>query len=97
MHTAIKCDFETDFCGFEVSGTAEHFNFTIQQAGHIDSSSGGPEHDHLGSQDGHFAFVSSDGQNDEGSQTEMETYMIHGANHLLECLSFWATIKVLQH
>ena len=25
----------------------------------------------------------------------METYMIHGANHLIECFSFWLAIKVM--
>ena len=89
--SAIQCEFETGFCGFEVSGS-KTFNFTIEQAGHIIED--GPLMDHNGSSNGHFAYILSESGNTETAQTEMETYMIHGANHLLECFSFWFAIKV---
>ena len=54
----------------------------------------GPQIDHTGNKDGHFAYISSGEGNSEGSQTEIETHMIHGANHLIECFQFWAAIKV---
>ena len=93
--SAIKCDFEsTDFCGFEVTGTGDSFIFTIEQAGHIVNPGDGPGMDHLGSRNGHFAYAFSGGENNEGDQTEIETYMIHGANHKIECFSFWAAMKV---
>ena len=87
----MECDFETDFCGFEVSGS-KTFNFTREQAGHISDSQDGPLFDHSGSRNGYFAYVFSESGNE--AQTEIETHMIHGANHLLECFSFWFAIKV---
>ena len=89
---ALTCDFESDFCGFEVSGS-KAFNFTREQAGHIVNSEDGPMLDHTGSRNGYFAYIFS-GSGNQNSQTEIETHMIHGANHELECFSFWFAIKV---
>ena len=69
------------------------FNFTRDQAGHIDNSEEGPILDHTGSRNGYFAYVFSDIEN-KVTQTEIETHMIHGANHELECFSFWFAMKV---
>ena len=73
---------------------SETFNFTIEQAGHIENADDGPILDETGSQNGHFAYIFSGDGNAEGSQSEIETHMIHGANHLLECFHFWLAIKV---
>ena len=96
IFSAITCEFESDFCGFEVSGTDE-FQFTIEQAGDIASPEDGPQMDHTGagSKDGHFAYILSGEGNADVAQTEIETHMVHGANHKLECFSFWVAIKVM--
>lgn len=43
---------------------------------------------------GHFAYAGV-GVSDDGKdiQTEMESFMIHGANHEVECLSFNYSLK----
>jgi hypothetical protein len=90
---AIQCEFETDFCGFEVTGT-DYFNFTIKQGEEVANADDGPQMDHTGNKDGHFAYILSGEGSSEGSQTEIETHMIHGANHLIECFQFWVAMKV---
>ena len=73
---------------------SETFNFTIEQAGHIANADEGPQMDETGSRNGHFAYISSGNGNAGGSQAEIETPMIHGANHLIECFHFWFALKV---
>ena len=90
MFSAIQCEFETDFCGFEVTGM-EKFNFTIEKAGYTDQV---PASDHNGNKEGHFAYVFAGEDTPELAQTELETYMVHGENHRIECLSFWVAMKV---
>ena len=34
------------------------------------------------------------GSGNQNSQAEIETHMIYGANHKIECFSFWFAIKV---
>ena len=90
---AIECNFEDGFCGFEVSGI-KTFNFTINSGEDISIYDDGPATDENGSKTGKFVYVSAADINAELAQTEIETYMIHGADHLLECFHFWFTIKV---
>ena len=48
-----------------------------------------PKYEHVSSRSGHFAFASTRTSEDgKEVQSELESAMIHGENHKVECLSF---------
>ena len=86
---AIICDFESgDFCDFGVYGSGA-FNFSVKQGQEFANSEEGPQTDDEGNTSGHFAYIKSGLPGiTETSSAIIETQMIHGANHLIECFEF---------
>ena len=85
----LLCDFEnSDFCSFEVTGS-DKFNFTINQGSDFANDDEGPPADDEGNTAGHFAFIKGGNPGtEEGSTSIINTNMIHGANHMIECFEF---------
>ena len=53
-----------------------------------------PKYEHVSSRSGHFAFASTRTSEDgKEVQSELESAMIHGENHKVECLSFNFSLK----
>jgi hypothetical protein len=91
--SAIFCDFETDFCGYELTGE-EGFAFVREVGQNFNSITDGPLSDSTGSRERSFAYITARTSKREGEIATIEMPMIHGANHEVECLSFWFSIKV---
>lgn len=88
----IHCDFELDFCGYELTGE-EGFIFVRERGQAFNSVEDGPLSDSAGSRDHFFAYITARTSKREGEIATIEMPMIHGANHEVECLSFWFSIK----
>ena len=91
--SAIQCDFEADFCGYELTGE-EGFAFVREKGASFNSDTDGPLADSTGSREHFFAYITARTSQREAEIATIEMPMIHGANHEVECLSFWFTIKV---
>ncbi len=60
----------------------------------FNSITDGPLSDSTGSRERSFAYITARTSKREGEIATIEMPMIHGANHEVECLSFWFSIKV---
>ena len=59
---------------------------------YFDSVEDGPMTDDEGRKDHFFAYIASF---EMAGEAEIELPMVYGANHEIECFSFWFTMKVL--
>ena len=93
IFAAIQCDFEnSDFCDLNVDGRP-HFNFTVKQGEEFASPDDGPQTDDESNAKGHFAYVKSNTDSEEGASSIMETDMINAMDHLIECFEFSVALK----
>ncbi len=92
---ALQCDFEADFCGYELTGE-EQFAFAREAGKNFNNINDGPLADSAGSREHFFAYITARTSQRQGKIATIEMPMIHGANHEVECLSFWFSIKVIR-
>jgi hypothetical protein len=92
---ALQCDFEADFCGYELTGE-EQFAFAREAGKNFNNINDGPLADSAGSREHFFAYITARTSQRQGEIATIEMPMIHGANHEVECLSFWFSIKVIR-
>jgi hypothetical protein len=90
---AIFCNFEADFCGYELTGEAG-FAFVREHGASFDNPAHGPLADSSGSREAYFAYITARTSQRQGEIATIEMPMIHGANHEVECLHFWFAIVV---
>jgi len=82
-----------DFCGYELTGE-DSFAFAREEGQNFNNIIDGPGADSTGNRERFFAFISARTSKVKGEIATIEMPMIHGANHEVECLSFWFSIKV---
>ena len=91
--SAFQCDFElSNFCDLHVDG-GPHFNFSVKQGEEFASPDDGPQADDESNAKGHFAYIKSEADSEEGASSIIETDMINAEDHLIQCLHFSVAIK----
>lgn len=90
----IHCDFETDFCNWEVYNTGP-FAWHLVTGDYIEGAAeSGPHVDHQGDPKGQFVIAQVNLAEYEGEETELGSPILKGNEHAIECFHFWFAMEV---